>query len=173
MLWEIEKPHITVIVGEVERRMKELGKEEWRRLTWPRLGEPFSPKEQVEILGFRVIGGTLDYFSNKRVIDFLPENLWVEGDLILWRNEVVSLPKGLKVCGNLDLRETGVETLPEGLEVGKNLLCGSVLKALPKGLKVGGCLELYEGVEIPEDATVGSVYRFKRWWEELKRVEND
>jgi hypothetical protein len=49
----------------------------------------------------------------------LPDNMTVNGDLILARTSLVYLPKNLTVKGTLDIRFSPIWTRPEGLNVEK------------------------------------------------------
>ena len=72
-----------------------------------------------------------------------PEELKVDGSLLLNKTPIKSLPEGLSVGGNLNLIKTQITSLPEGLSVGGYLfLHGSQIQSLPNNLKVGGTLHL-------------------------------
>lgn len=103
----------------------------------------------------------------KEVLNTLPENMEVRGDLWIgggsYNKDIISLPVNLKISGTLDLREcTSLESLPEGLKVGGWLSLDRCTRidTFPKVLKVGICLSLDRCLSIeylPEELKVGSL----------------
>ena len=88
----------------------------------------------------------------------LPDNLEVEGNLILRNTKIKALPNNLKVGGELDLLGTPIASLPNNLKVNGELnLLGTSIRSLPSGLEVKGDLNLgWSGVEsLPDDLKVG------------------
>jgi|694.fasta_scaffold85085_3 hypothetical protein len=82
----------------------------------------------------RVVNRSLN-LANKG-LERLPDNLTVEGDLIIDVNPIDSLPAGLTVNGNLSLRNTSIAELPPDLNVRNLTIENSPIQALPPGLSV-------------------------------------
>lgn len=73
------------------------------------------------------------------LINTLPDNLKVDGNLNLQGTQITTLPDNLKVGGSLDLADTQITTLPDNLKVGGNLdLYETQITTLPDNLEVGG-----------------------------------
>lgn len=91
-------------------------------------------------------------------LTFLPDNLEVEGNLILRHTKIKALPNNLKVGGELDLLGTPIASLPNNLKINGELnLLGTPIRSLPSGLEVNGDLNLgWSSVEsLPDDLKVG------------------
>jgi hypothetical protein len=64
------------------------------------------------------------------VVESLPDNLVLEGNLDLAGAKIRDLPKGLKVGGLLDLEVTSVQSLPDDIEVSSLKIMGTEIKSL-------------------------------------------
>ena len=90
----------------------------------------------------------------------LPDNLYVDGDLVLKGTKITKLPKGLKVNASIWLGRTKLKEIPADIEIGWALslnLCKDVLQ-LPDGLNIPSSLYLeWSGItELPNNLTVNS-----------------
>ena len=82
----------------------------------------------------RVVNRSLN-LTNKG-LERLPDNLTVEGDLIIGSNPIDRLPAGLTVNGMLSLRNTSIAELPPDLNVRELTIENSPIQELPPGLSV-------------------------------------
>lgn len=113
-------------------------------------------------------------------VDALPEDLTVDGMLVIAGNAITALPERLVVAGSFSLMnsnisvlptvfsvgadfllvETRIATLPETLQVRGDLdLDGSPIEALPEDLDVSGdlCLEGTKILRLPTNMRVGGI----------------
>jgi hypothetical protein len=78
------------------------------------------------------------------------EDLFIDGDLDLYKSTIESLPDNITVKGTLDLSGTDIESLPDNLTVQDNLYAVQSkiqrhdIQPIPNNLKVGGSLYLWE-----------------------------
>ena len=96
--------------------------------------------------------------SSCKHLKYLPDNLYVGGDLDLEGTNIKQLPKGLYVGGDFRLVALKIKSLPKDLNVDGGLDLGySEITSLPKNLKVGGYLSLYNTkiTSLPEGLEVG------------------
>ena len=82
----------------------------------------------------RVVNRSLN-LANKG-LERLPDNLTVEGDLIIDFNPIDSLPTGLTVNGSLSFRNTSIAELPPDLNVRNLTIENLPIQELPPGLAV-------------------------------------
>ena len=88
----------------------------------------------------------------------LPDNLEVEGNLILRHTKIKALPNNLKIGGELDLLGSSIVSLPDDLKINGELnLLGSPIRFLPRGLEVCGDLNIgWTNIDsLPGDLKVG------------------
>jgi hypothetical protein len=98
--------------------------------------------------------------SSCKHLKYLPDNLYVGGDLDLEGTNIKQLPKGLYVGGDFRLVALKIKSLPKDLNVDGGLDLGySEITSLPNNLKVGGYLSLYNTkiTSLPEGLEVGWV----------------
>ena len=87
------------------------------------------------------VGGTL--WLNRSKITKLPDDLQVDGSLILDGTAITELPRGLRVSRTLRLSSTKITKLPDNLKLGGSLwLNNTLITKFPKGLRIGGDLRL-------------------------------
>ena len=70
--------------------------------------------------GFKVSGGSVSLVNS--LIDSLPDNLTVDGELDITNSAIRSLPSGLKVKDKIRMKGTGIDTLPSDLQVGVSII---------------------------------------------------
>lgn len=88
---------------------------------------------------------TID-FSDRVLEDFiedeveilyrLPENLTIDGDLVIMYTPFTELPKKLKISGDLYIGGTAISKLPDNLHVGRCDAQTSSLSMIPRNLKI-------------------------------------
>jgi hypothetical protein len=97
--------------------------------------------------------------SSCKHLKYLPDNLYVGGELNLEGTNIKQIPKGLYVGGDFKLVALKIKSLPKDLKVDGGLDLGycTDLTSLPKNLKVGGYLSLYKTkiTSLPEGLEVG------------------
>ena len=77
-------------------------------------------------------------------IPLTQEDLFVNGDLLLFRTNLTSLPNNLTVNGHLDLLSSKIEKLPNNLIVNRHLnIQLTYITELPDDLCVSGSLFCY------------------------------
>ena len=91
-----------------------------------------------------IVNGDLILYK-KENLKYLPDNLRVEGSLILLDTPIQSLPDNLYVKGSLSLEGTPIQSLPDNLHVeGMLYLKRTQIQSLPNNLHVGkGVIYIY------------------------------
>ena len=87
--------------------------------------------------GELIVKGNIDLRNKKEKIK-LPNNLTVDGQLLLSGSSIEELPSGLKVF-LLSISDTPIRRLPNDLKVEQNLIMNSTeIDKIPKGVEIGG-----------------------------------
>jgi hypothetical protein len=104
------------------------------------------------------IKGDLDISEAYDVSIKLPNNLTVGGNLNGWDSKLYSIPNNLTVKGNLDVSNDSIEQIGSNLTVGGNLgLSHTTVRRLPNNVTVGGDLIIQHTYleSLPKDLKVG------------------
>lgn len=97
-------------------------------------------------------------FLSDKVITELPDNLTVNGNLVIYFGHIKKTHNKLKVYGNFELLCTQIESLPDNLIIGGTLtINGTLIKTLPDNLVVGCNLEIRKSniTNLPDNLVVG------------------
>jgi len=87
--------------------------------------------------GQLIVKGNIDLRNEKKNIK-LPNNLTIDGQLLLSGSNIEELPSGLKVF-LLSISDTPIRRLPNDLKVEQNLIMNSTeIDKIPKGVEIGG-----------------------------------
>tara|TARA_R110000772_G_scaffold48867_6_gene111668 strand:- start:1896 stop:2294 length:399 start_codon:yes stop_codon:yes gene_type:complete len=87
--------------------------------------------------GKLIVKGNINLKNKKENIK-LPNNLTVDGQLLLSGSDIKELPSGLKVF-LLSISSTSIRRLPNDLKVEQNLIINNTeIDKIPKGVEIGG-----------------------------------
>lgn len=82
-----------------------------------------------------------DYYADD--VNFLPDNMYVNGDLYLYSPKVEELPLNLTVTRSLFVSGTKISTVPSDIQIGNDLnLESNQLEFLPDNFSVNGDLDI-------------------------------
>lgn len=88
--------------------------------------------------GYITIEGNLR-LGTKHIKNDLPDNLIINGDLVIINGGLNKLPDRLKIFGDLEIDECQLSSLPNNLEVGGNLyMVDNNISEIPPETKVKG-----------------------------------